>query len=207
MVSIISLRNNSMMKVFNLIILFMIGCSSKPDRDGYDSAIEFFNKQKDGIVLLNFFGYEIYRHRGSGGFYLYVADDSKKMMFTFIDNQNATVEFFRPELDSVDISKFAKTHNMTEDSARKEVLRLGSTFIQLFRSLNVMKIDGINKAGNFISISITSTDELLYVPDTSKVGDRFYKWLKDTTYYKVELSRKLDEHWYYSKRKYPLEFE
>lgn len=187
-------------KLFVLGFLLM-SCSSGQG-DGYKLVVEFYDNNKTNVRIQSFVGFDLYRHRNSHVIYLNQKLGENDFSFTFLDKDSVLLDEIPSTIE--DIKKYANLSNLTVDQAKHRIDSLGKQLIPLFKSLNVLRANGITQSGGFVILSITRVDVAVFFPDSERAKN--VSWLSDLND-KLAPAKKLDNNWFYVKRRHPIELE
>lgn len=188
------------MKIFIAIAFLMVtSCSSNKQIDGYQLTKESYEiaKEKEGELDI-LFNVSL-TARG-----IDPRDSSYRITrigITLKDGETITIPGIKRYMSDKEINKlpfyenikkYAELNNLSDSIAYKFVKEHSVKIIELVNELKAFEIQSTPRLGEFIIFTITSTDQMVYVPDTSKVNHQYWK-----SYFRT--SNKFDDKWYYRK--------
>ena len=175
-----------------LMLLMAMSCSGTADQD-----LESFYERAERRDLSILFGLAL-KPRGTNEDGSYRVH---KIQYNQKDKEPLTIPVFDDEisknewLDSAlfDIEEFALSKNLDQENFYSEVEAFSDSVIALYDSLGVITIESYPHLGEFIVFQVNSTEQAIYVKDTSKVHHS--SWVK--FFKKTEPDR---ENWYHRKK-------
>lgn len=174
--------------------LSFLACSTK---DKYNSELavkEFYGRAKEREKDLDVFFNVSFTARGlndDGTFlidhFTYTFSESKSIVLPVIETGSSRQNVIASD-EYKNVREYAKMQGITEDQALDYITELP----KLANELKIGKVFSLPRQGKFIVFSLSDKDEVMYVPDTSKVYSEGWKDFLRT-------GKQLDDKWYYKR--------
>jgi hypothetical protein len=180
--------------LFLMSFLFFGACSTGEKYNSEVAVKEFYERAKEREKDLDVLFNVSFTARGLNDdktFYIhhftYEFSESKSIVLPVVEERRSKQDIIESD-DYKNVKEYASMQGITES----QVFDYTSKIKSLVNQLKVGKVFSSPRVGKFIVFSLTDMDEVIYVPDTSKVNSPYWKKVFST-------GKQLDKKWYYKR--------
>lgn len=179
----------------SMVVLITFGVLASCAGEKWDSEIavkEFYKRAKEREEDLDILFNVAFTARGrndDGTFFIhhvrYEFSESKRIALPVIETGRSKQDIIASS-DYQNVKEYARMQGITEPQALDYITEIP----KLVNELKIGKVFSSPRQGRFIVFSLSHEDDVIYVPDTSKVYNAYWKKFFKT-------GKQLDEKWYY----------
>lgn len=178
------------------MLLVTIGCSSTNSAKSNEKVVkEFYNRAKQYESKLPILFNVSYTARGSKNdspliSRIEVSLNEKETVILPAISKDMTDKEIKKLPSFENIKVYAEKVGLPDSTAYEVVKSYSSNIVELAHKLEAYKIQSTPRLGRFIIFSLTQDDQVIYVPDVSKVNSDYWKTFFNS-------GKKLGDNWYY----------